>query len=111
MKKATLLLAGVSLAFATTVAFAAKPALTGKEKKELAAKVKENQKKAPAQPKTMAQAGAMKLQSATGAQGVMVATDLWPTMYVQTDANGAQHIVETEGGTVPAKTAEGLPNE
>jgi hypothetical protein len=110
--KATLALAGVTLVCASTMAFAAKPELTGKEKKELADKVAANQKKAAPQPTTMAQANAMKLSSpTTGAEGVRVATELWPTMLVQTDANGRVHIVEAEGDAIPPQTTEGLPNE
>ena len=109
--KSTLVLAGVTLVCATTVAWAAKPELTGKEKKELAAKVAANEKKAPPQPKTMLQANATNLKSTTGAEGVLVPTDLWPRMMVQTDANGRKHIVESEGDAIPATTTEGLPNE
>ncbi|MCC8362997.1 hypothetical protein LK996_07900 [Lysobacter sp. A6] len=109
--KSTLALAGVTLVCATTMAWAAKPALTGQQKKEMAAKVKENHKKALPQPRTMADANSMRLKSTTGAEGVRVATELWPTLYVQTDANGNKRIVDGEGDSVPAATTEGLPNE
>jgi len=110
--KSTLALAGVTLACATTMAWAAKPELTGQQKKEMAAKVKENHKNALPQPRTMAQANDMRLKSATtGAEGIRVATELWPTLYVQTDANGNKRIVDGEGDAVPAATTEGLPNE
>ena len=111
-RNATLALAGVVLACATTAAFAAKPELTGQQKKALAAKVKENHKNDAPQPKTMAQSNATKLvDAASGAEGILIASDLWPTMYVQTDANGNKHVVETENGVAPTTTMEGAPNE
>ena len=109
--KATLALAGVTLVCATTMAWAAKPELTGQEKKELAAKVAANQKKQMPQPKTMAQGNASKFRTTSGAEGYLVPTDLWPTLYAQTDANGNVRVVDGEGDAVPAATTEGLPNE
>lgn len=111
--KTTLIFAGMMLAGMTFAAQAAKPELTGKEKKAMAAKVVANQKKAPPQPRTMAQSNAAKLRSTgTGAEGQMVASDLWNTLGVQTDANGQMRIVEADGnGESAPKTTEGLPNE
>jgi hypothetical protein len=111
--RSTLIFASALLAGMTFAAQAAKPELTGKEKKELAAKVAANQKKAPPQPRTMMQSDAAKLRSAsTGAQGQLVATDLWNTLSVQTDANGKLQIVESDGVVSEApKATEGLPNE
>ena len=111
-RKTTLLFAGALLASLTFAAQAAKPELTRKEKKVLAAKVAESHKKAPPQPKTMAQSNVAKLRSTgTGAKGQLVATDLWNTMSVQTDAKGNPVVVEFDGNGDAAKTAEGLPNE
>jgi hypothetical protein len=113
MKGTTLIFAGMMLAGLTFAAQAAKPELTGKEKKAMAAQVAANQKKAPPQPRTMAQSNAAKLRSsATGAQGQLVATDLWNTLGVQTDAKGQMRIVEGDGnGESTLQTTEGLPNE
>ena len=112
MKKATLVLAGVALA-CTFVAQAAKPELTGKEKKEMAAAVAAQMKHAPAQPRTMAQSDAAKIKhTGTGTQGQLVATELWSQMEVRTDATGAVHVVETDGDASSTATAtEGQPNE
>jgi hypothetical protein len=42
----------------------------------------------------------------------LVATDLWNTLGVQTDANGQMRIVEGDGnGESTLPTTEGLPNE
>jgi len=109
--KATLVLAGLVLAGATA-AQAAKPEMTGKEKKEMAAHVRANAKNVPAQPKTMAQSNAAKIASPSGAAGQRVASDLWSTLSAQTDANGRVSMVESEGdGTGPAPATEGQPNE
>jgi hypothetical protein len=97
--KAILVLAGIALVSATA-AQAAKPELTGKQKKEMAASVAAHQKKAAPQPKTMAQSNAAKIRSTSGAQGQLVASDLWST------------LVESDGdGTGAAPTSEGFPNE
>jgi hypothetical protein len=111
--KASLLFAGMMLAGMTFAVHAAKPELTGKEKKEMAAKVAANVKKAPPLPKTVEQASAVKLRSsATGAEGLRVPTDLWNTLSVQADANGTMRIVESDGdGSETPKTVEGAPNE
>jgi len=109
--KASLLFAGMMLAGMTFVVHAAKPELTGQEKKELAAKAAANAKKAPPQPKTMAQSNAATLRSGTVARGQLVATDLWNTLSVQTDADGKQRIVESNGLLDEAPKAEALPNE
>ena len=59
MKNATLLLAGIALACASTVALAAKPAMTKQEKQELAAKAKKKLAEVEAtQPRTQGQANA-----------------------------------------------------
>jgi len=110
--KATLVLAGLVLVGATA-AQAAKPELTGKEKREMAANVAAHQKKAAPQPKTMAQSNAAKLRSTTtGAKGQLVASDLWSTMSAQTDKNGQLTMVESDGdGTGAAPATEALPNE
>ena len=109
--KATLVLAGLVLVGATA-AQAAKPELTGKEKREMAANVAAHQKKAAPQPKTMAQSNAAKIGSTTGAVGQQVASDLWSTMSAQTDANGGLKMVESDGdGTGAAPAMEGNPNE
>jgi hypothetical protein len=112
MKKATLVLAGVGLA-CTFAAQAAKPELTGQEKKAMAAAMAAKMKHAPAQPRTMAQSDAAKIKhTGTGSQGQMVATELWSQMEVRTDAEGNVHVIETDGDASSAATAtEGLPNE
>lgn len=109
--KATLVLAGFVLAGATA-AHAAKPELTGKEKKELASQMAAHQKKAAPQPKTMAQSNAAKVGSTTGAQGQLVASDLWSTLSATDGPQGSLRIVESDGdGTGEAPTSEGFPNE
>lgn len=109
--KATLVLAGLVLVGATA-AQAAKPELTGKQKKEMAANVAAHAKKAAPQPKTMAQSNAAKLRSTTGAKGQLVASDLWSTMSAQTGKNGQLTMVESDGdGTGAAPATEALPNE
>lgn len=107
MKKATLL-AGIALACASTVAFAAKPALTHQQKKELAAQAKKKLPEVEAtQPRTQDQARATKTTNRLGTQ-VRVPTELWNTLAV-TNEDGTLRVVDTDGITAPA--TEGLPHE
>ena len=63
------------------------------------------------QPSTMAQSNLTSLKDVgSGAEGKMVATQLWNTLGVQRDAQGNLHVVEIDGDA-PATTTEGLPNE
>lgn len=112
--KATLVLAGVVLAGASTLASAAKPAMTYQQKHEVAAKA---QKKTAAfratQPQTADQARTTKRTIAGGGTEVRVPTELWNTLGTQQDANGKVRVVESDGTAsateVPA--TEGLPHE
>lgn len=108
MKKAALLLAGIALAGTTTVAFAAKPAMTHQEKQELAAKAKKvHAANVAKQPRTSGQAKAT-LKTERGVTTALVPTVLWTTLAVA-DENGKVRIVEADGTKAP--TTEGLPNE
>ena len=110
--KASLLFAGMMLAGMTFVVHAAKPELTGQQKKEIAAKVAANMKKAPPQAKTLEQSNATTFRTPQGAVGQQLATELWSTLSAQADANGQLRVVEHAGdGSEAAKATEGLPNE
>lgn len=107
-----MLVLAATLASASMVATAAQPELTGKQKKEMAAAVKQNMKGKGLQPRTMAQANLTKVKHVgSGATGMSIATELWSTLAVQYDAQGNAHLVETDGSAPAATTVEGLPNE
>lgn len=109
MKKATLLLAGVALAFATTAAFAAKPALTPQQKHDIAAKAKKKMAETQAtQPRNQSEAKLTKKTTVRGTE-VRVPTELWNTLATTKNADGSLRVVDTDGTTAPA--TEGLPNE
>jgi len=108
MKKATLLLAGLALA-ASTVAFAAKPALTHQQKQDIAAKAKKKMAHTQAtQPRNQAEAKLTQKTDIRGTQ-VRVPTELWNTLATVKDADGSLRVVDTDGTSAPA--TEGLPNE
>jgi hypothetical protein len=108
--KAILVLAGIVLAGASTIASAAKPPMTHQQKKELAAQA---QKKVAAdiatQPRTSGQALTTKRTIAGGAQTMRVPTELWTTLATQQEADGTLRVLESDGTAAPA--TEGLPNE
>ena len=64
----------------------------------------------PQQPRTMAESEATKFTLPDGTKGLLIATELYPTLSAQRDANGNITIVESEGTTVSAST-ETRPNE
>ena len=110
MKKATLLLAGIALAASTTVAFAAKPALTHQQKQDIAAKAKKKMAATQAtQPRNQAEARLTKKTTIRGTE-VRVPTDLWNTLAATKNADGSIRVVDTDG-TDGTTTPEGLPNE
>ena len=108
--KATLVLAGIVLAGASTMASAAKPAMTHQEKQELAAKVtKDVAAYRATQPRTSGQAATTKRTLRGGGTGIRVPTELWNTLGVVQDGKAPPRIVESDGTGAPA--TEGLPNE
>ncbi|UHQ20367.1 hypothetical protein LVB87_04180 [Lysobacter sp. KIS68-7] len=110
MKKATLVVASAMLAAVSFGASAAKPAMTHQEKQDFAAKA---QKKATAlratQPRTEGQARATLKGVAGGGMAIRVPTELWTTLGVQHETNGAVRMTEADGTSAPS--TEGLPNE
>ena len=52
------------------------------------------------QPRTMAEANATTFKLADGTKGVLVATELYPTLSAKRDADGNITIVESEGTSV-----------
>lgn len=109
--KASWLLAGIVLAGVSTLAMAAKPELTLKQKQELAAQAKQ---KTPAfratQPQTAGQAKATLRRIDGGGTAIRVPTELWNTLGAQQDApNAPIRIVESDGTGAPA--TEGQPHE
>ncbi|HKN78700.1 MAG TPA: hypothetical protein VJW16_06000 [Lysobacter sp.] len=108
--KATLVVAGVVLAAISTVASAAKPAMTPQQRQDFVAKA---QQKAAAmratQPRTESQARATMKRTSNGATAIRVPTELWTTLAAQPDAKGSIRVIEADGSSAPS--TEGLPNE
>lgn len=108
--KATLILAGIALAGFATAASAAKPAMTGKEKQELAEKARKQVAADMArQPRNQAEARTT-LKTERGVTTVLVPTDLWNTLAAEKNPDGTLRVVEFDG-TGPTPKTEGLPNE
>jgi hypothetical protein len=63
------------------------------------------------QPVTMAEAAGTKMTLADGSEGYLVPTQLWNTLAVQADANGATRVVETDGNVAAPATAKELPRD
>ena len=104
-----LLLAGIALAGASAASMAAKP-ISPRAQAAADAAAKNPTATIAHQPKTMAQSDATAFRTKSGGSSVRVATDLWSTMQVRTDADGKVQVVETEGDA-KATTPEGLPHE
>ena len=110
--KSLLILAGITLASGAMSAQAAKPPMTGAQKKAAADAVAENHKRFNvAPPTTMAQADGTIRQTASGGTAISVPTELWNTLGVSKAADGKIRMVETDGTAKPAAKTEGLPNE
>jgi hypothetical protein len=64
----------------------------------------------PQQPRTMAESDATKFTLPDGTKGLLIATELYPTLSARREADGKVTIVESEGTSVPAAT-EARPHE
>jgi len=87
--------AGLAIAGTAATADAAKP-LTPKERKAKTTQIKQNHRNFQ-QPRTIAEAEARVMPSASGGTALAAPTELWNHLSVTRGANGELQVVESEG--------------